>query len=828
MKHSTTNTGAIVILGYCILMILAIVGFVRIYYEVIKSHRQSMDSSGLQQELFDLNSTLSTMYQAEGTASLLAFAENKQLKFEYDSLTNLVLEQIDSIRVYSTDSIISLSLDSLHILLMKKRENALEMFELIKQTDKDIIAEINKRTIITRNDISKLNNLIANVIEDKEDTVHISSERKSFLQRLKDVVNPNAKETTTTITKSTTTTTGTTEVTTPVLVDTIVDFIKLIDKQKQQKNAEIIRKLIARQREVYIIKELTTYQIDKIIETLQEREYQTNIERLNEKNNSLKESSRLVAFVGFAALIVAVFFMSWTLQSLNKARRLQKNIQEAKKHAEKLLISREQLIYTITHDIKAPISSILGFLDLMAEDKLSQKQQYYIGNIYSSTSHILDLVRNLLDFHSIEKEIPKLTNNIAFLPSSLINNAYDSFLPLAQKKKISLEIDSMLAESKAFLSDPYYIRQILNNLLSNAVKYTPEQGRIVLITSIDEQNRWKISVHDNGVGIAYKDQEKIFDEFVRLTKQQNETEGTGLGLTISKKLATLLGGVIELESKEGAGSIFTLTIPLTPVVEEAFIIQHDKTSDTSSIRILFVDDDRVQLNLLSELMKRESLSCVCCLSAHEALNILKKKSFDLVFTDIYIPDMDGFELMKRIKELDIPNAETIPVIAFSAVCKKSEEELKAVGFSGYIVKPFKVQQLLEIIEKHTSFERKTDETYPENDESGWQKIMAFVAGDQDAATKIIDSFIEEMNKDKELLKNAFQISDNDAIKKISHKMLTLMRMISAQDIISILIDLENGAISKEKGETLFNLLEETIKEAEVTRESVGILNNYEL
>jgi len=816
MKNSSTNTGAIVILGYCLLVSLALTGLVVIYHEVIESTQQRTDTTILSQKLIDLNNTLTTMYQAEGTASLLAFADNSELKHDYDSLTIRVFEQIDSLRFQSTDSIINVCLDSLSLLLTKNHDNALEMFSLIKQTDKNLVEQVTKKTIFTRRDIDLLEALIANATQSSEDTVQVVGERQSLARRIGNVFNPRSRETMTQISKSSVTESN--EVDVPVLSDTIISYFENISKKSQNKNALTIRKLIDRQREMYIIKELTTFQINKIMSELKEVEYQTNLEILEEQNDSLEKSSRIVAFIGLSALFVAIFFMSWTLNSLNKARRLQLAIQEAKKHAEKLLLSREQLIYTITHDIKAPLSSIIGFLDLMSEDDLSQKQQYCINNINSSTSHIMDLVRNLLDFQSIEKEQPKLTN-IAFLPASLILSIYESFLPLSQKKRLKFELNSKLSESKVYLSDPYYIRQIVNNLISNAIKFTPENGQIILITSIDEQNRWNISVQDNGPGISSADQLKIFDEFVRLEKNKNEAEGTGLGLTISQKLANIMGGTVNLESQEGEGSTFTLSVPMTPISEYTFL-QYDANSDDSSCRILFVDDDKVQLNLLYELMKREDLSCICCSSAYKALNILQEKSFDLIFTDINIPDMEGFELVRRIRESNISHASTIPIISFSAGHLMSDSELKTAGFNGYLLKPFKIRQLLDIIEKHTTFKRKDDESYNEDDESGWQKITDFVVGDHDALIKIIDSFIEETNKNKELLEVAFKKKDNDTIKQISHKMLSLMRMISAQEIISILNNFEKGNISKDKKANLLRLLEETIKEAEAARKKV--------
>ena len=815
MKFPAINTRSIVILGYCLLVTLAISGIAIIYLEVIKSHQQSQDQSDLKKELIDLSNTLTTMYQTEETASLLAFAENEKLKIEYDSLTNRVFNQIDSLRLISNDEKINLGLDSLSILLSIKRDNALEVFKLTKQIDRNVIQEIQKRTTITKNNIDELNSLLAEVTQVKKDTTQIVGEKKGFFQRLRDVVNPHAVDTLTQISKSSTN--ETTEFEVPVLSDTIIDFFRQIDENIQRKNSKIVQQLLDHQQELYAIKELTGMQINKIMDAILDREYQMNTGLLKEKNESLKRSSTLVAIVGLSALIIAVFFMSWTLHSLNKAQQLQQNIQEAKKHAEKLLLSREQLIYTITHDIKAPLSSIIGFLDLlMSEDTFTQKQIYYVNNMYTSASHIQDLVKNLLDFHSIEKEQPHM-NSIVFSPDSLIHNIYECFLPLSEKKKLSFDLKSTIPETRTFISDPYYIRQIVNNLLSNAIKFTPEQGKVTLTSSIEGKNQWIISVIDTGYGIDAKDQMRIFEEFVRLDKVKKEVEGTGLGLTIAKKLATLLKGSIKIESQKGTGSTFTLSIPLMPVSEKN-ITQIEKAIDSAEGGILFVDDDQVQLNLLSELMKREDWPYVCCTSAYEALGYLKETSFDVIFTDLQIPGMEGFELLQRIRESGIHQATTIPIIAFSAGCQKSESELKAAGFTEFLLKPFHAQQLVEIIEKYTSFKRKPVIPSQVKDSFGWQKVLDFVADDQEATIKVIDSFIDETNKDREVMKLAFQKKDKEAIKQISHKMLTLLRMISAQEIVSILTDFEKGIISKEKKLTLFRLLDEIIKNAKATRQ----------
>jgi HPt (histidine-containing phosphotransfer) domain-containing protein len=171
--------------------------------------------------------------------------------------------------------------------------------------------------------------------------------------------------------------------------------------------------------------------------------------------------------------------------------------------------------------------------------------------------------------------------------------------------------------------------------------------------------------------------------------------------------------------------------------------------------------------------------------------------------------------------MNFPDAATIPIIAFSADCKKPEYEWRDIYFTECLHKPFTVSQLLDIIEKHTPFKRKPEEIDSGKDKYGWKAIMGFTADDPESAIKILDSFIEETTKDREFLKIAFQKGDNGAIRQVFHKMSTLMRMISAKEIVSIFADFDKGEISKEKEATLFRLLDETIKEAKDKRLTIN-------
>jgi CheY-like chemotaxis protein len=335
------------------------------------------------------------------------------------------------------------------------------------------------------------------------------------------------------------------------------------------------------------------------------------------------------------------------------------------------------------------------------------------------------------------------------------------------------------------------------------------------------QDTLQVSVKDTGPGIADSDKVRIFEEFTRLEDTKKSVDGTGLGLTISRKLAALLGGDITLESKKGKGANFILTIPVSPFIEEpssghkanSFAISPDE------IRILFVDDDITQLNLATELMKKAGLTCTCCSKSTEALNLLQKKTFSIIFTDIQMPEIKGFDLVKKIRESSLPGAATIPVIGLSAD-HSWQKKHKESEFTDFLLKPFKAKQLFGIIEKYTNIEIKTDIRHLDRFDFNFDSLTQFVSDDRMIALKMIDSFIEETDKNLDLLKFAIRKKDWGTIKELSHKMSSLMKMISAHEIVSILILFEKGSQSEEKAVTLCRLIEKIVNEAKTARKKL--------
>ncbi|MDR0865456.1 MAG: response regulator [Candidatus Symbiothrix sp.] len=805
------RTKLIVIAGYGIMVALSIFGIVWIYQEWLK-YSELAEPHPERQELVILSNTLATMYHAEGTMGLLTLVTDPELSLEYDSLMTTVFDQIGYLKNVSEEPYLNDLLDSLDIFLLKKQENTAELVQLMKSFQNNTIKEITQRTILDKKDLDMLDNLLVNTMQQFEDTTKVVGEKKGFFKRIGDAIKSNNPDTLQSVTSRSAASKQ--EIILPSVKDTIVEFIQEINLVTRKKNAAIAYQLILKQNELYSMNEKTTSQINRIMNEIETKNYQSNLKLADERAETIKRSSVIISIIAMAAILVALIFMSWIIHSITVSQRLQREVEAGKKHVEKLLVSREQLLLTITHDIKAPISSILGYLELMMKDKPSSRDGYYIENMQHSATHILDLIRNLLDFHSLDINGQKV-EKLPFSPAILLTDIYESFIPEARKKELKFELRMTIGKEENYTGDPYRIRQIVNNLLSNAIKFTPAKGSIILSAGLTKNKRkteLSITVQDTGPGIKEQDKKSIFDEFSRLDYTGKGIEGSGLGLSISHKLAQLLDGSISVDSTLGKGSLFTVALPIAGIVADPAKQSINKYVDTSRLNILFIDDDIVQLNLLTELLKREGMIPHTCSGSLEALRRLQEEHFDIVFSDIQMPDMNGFELVERIRLSDFEGAKTVPVIGLSANSHLSEAKYKEAGFSAFLAKPFTIEQLLDAIYKYTG--KENAKKIAVQKKKGFDALIEFAGDDANAKESIMHSFIIENKKNYTALEQAFETKDWVTVRNVSHKMTPLMKMVSAKKLVVLLQEYENGSQSEENKVLLLGLIQEKIEEAE--------------
>lgn len=534
------------------------------------------------------------------------------------------------------------------------------------------------------------------------------------------------------------------------------------------------------------------------------------------------------------------------MRDITRSNRYRRQLEEANKRAEDLLVAREKLMLAITHDFKAPLGSIMGYTELLSRLTEDERQRFYLDNMKSSSEHLLKLVSDLLDFHRLDLNKAEV-NRIVFNPAQLFEEIRVCFEPLTAAKGLVLQCHIAPELSEKYISDPLRIQQIVNNLLSNAVKFT-QQGKITLTVGYNA-SKLTIAVADTGKGMASEDRERIFQEFTRLPGAQGE-EGFGLGLSIVHKLVLLLEGTIDVQSTLGKGSCFTVVLPLFPVGKSIVenkpfgsrIKKPSKDTDVSPeetdavpamkvIRVLLIDDDKIQLNLTAAMLKQHNIDAVCCEQLEELIEQLRSSTFDVLLTDIQMPAINGFDLVKLLRASNIPQARNIPVIAVTARSEMDEKALHEHGFAGCLHKPFTVKELLVTLnegqmsadEAHITHDMQLiADALPEDTLFNFSALTAFSEDDPEAACSIIRTFIEETGKNADRMQQALTDREVDGIAAMAHKLLPLFTLIGASESVASLRWLESC-----RGEEFSEEIEKTTLETlEAVRKVVRAAEEY--
>lgn len=812
------NIKLIIAISYLVLITLAIYGVKLIYRELVNFSEYDRPFEE-RKELALISNTLATLYEAESMSKIMYMDTIPDtLRCQYNNLVQKVFSQIDTLYDFSKDSSLQSHLDTVKSLLNQRERNQESMFLLLNSIRKLSYTQKVYTTVLSKKDMSYLDKMFKSYLEINKDTTVVKSNKKNFFSRLRSVFKPDQDSLVFVSLGETQKVDSAYLDPVALLTDTVVQYVNNVVYNSDKKKYIYMSQLALRQNEMYRNNEQLTMQINKILRDIEAKELEIVFDLLKEKDRTVNRSSRIVARIALASLFAAIIFLILSLGSISRSQKYRRQIEKGKKYVEDLLRSRERLLLTISHDIKAPLSSIIGYIELLVKSKLPEKEKYYLQSMQSSSEHVLELVNKLLDYHRLEQGKQEL-NKMSFSPCRLMDDICQSFLPIASQKGLKFEWISDLLPRKFYESDPFVIRQILNNVISNAIKFTFEGG-VVIRTSIvskSEKDLLCVSVKDTGTGISKEDKDTIFEEFRRLDNtKQIRIEGSGLGLAITKKLIQLLNGTIEFESIYGKGTEFILSIPLlpsqnTPVQKE----ESNHLNKIKSAKILFVDDDIVILNVYMKLLQREGFEVSICKNSMDVLSVLRKNCFDIIFTDIQMPGMNGFELVEKIRVSGLPGTKDIPVIALSARSDISEQKFKEAGFTGFLAKPFSSELLLDIIDNFVQHEEISSRSEKQENIStkGIHSLIEFVEDDKEASLDILKVFITENENTIKGLEDSLKNENWESIRKYAHKLLPLMHMIGANEILSILLEFEDGLQDLSKVNELIAMIEQKNVEA---------------
>lgn len=708
---------------------------------------------------------------------------------------------IDSLQQLLTDTLQQMRLDTVRSLLRNKEQNMVLVLEAMKQSPTDELYRQQLDSLIMQQDSILSSTHVRRRVVTHRNSYTIHHKPKKFFRRLADVFSPGKPDSTQVdniIQEEYTDTID--EAYNPV--DTIATMLTSIQHKVFQTRQESMRTLDARINQLRIAGGRVSQRVNQLLDNIEDDEQKAMEVRIAHEQDIRQQAAWTMATIAILAVLLVLIFFTIIWRDITRSNHYRKELEKAKLYAENLLVAREKLMLTITHDIKAPAGSIIGYIDLLIRLVQDRRQQFYLHNMKSSANHLLDLITSLLDYHRLEAGKMDI-HPVTFNPHELFESIYTSFLPGAEKKQLTLNFEENIPRTLNLEGDPFRIRQIAENLISNALKFT-SQGSITIQVDY-EQNRFTFRVEDTGCGMSIQEQQRVFQAFTRLQSAQGQ-EGFGLGLSITKKLVELLNGEITIESAPGKGSIFQVVLFL-PKVTKAPITQVETLSDDKKQwRILLIDDDRIQLNLTEVMIydlfnhAQHNIPPVikCCTQPEELFKLIASETFDIVFTDIQMPAMNGFELLQKLRSLDVPQAKNIPVIAITARSDMDETDFCTQGFAGCLHKPFNQTELLKIFKTHMQDDWKENTVQTETDSKpsdtectyNFSPLTAFSGDDPAAAHEILETFIGESTKNYERMKQALSNKDMADLCNVAHKMLPTFTMIEARKAIPALQWLE--------------------------------------
>ncbi|WP_026715372.1 ATP-binding response regulator [Flavobacterium daejeonense] len=776
MGNKNSNIPLKVFISYIILVsLVASVGWVL--------YKENQDYSKIENKIaFEKNKVLkvsqlfSNVYKTENLARKTIQSNSETDYKNYIQETNSLQNRIGSLKqILSSEYQIKL-LDSVMILLTEKTQNIKQLKAIKNKTsDEASVNEAIKELTQLEFSLSKLK------LEDfTKNPEKLSSYQRKVLQNYIDYLNQNIPDdNSNTLTKKET--------------DSILAASKRLLSKVKLETEKKKESLNIQESKLLTNELLISDQLRKVLRVIEQEILTSSTKNNTEKEKSLKKINQIITYAAILGLLLTLFFSILIASDFSKTQRYKKQLEIANFKTQNLLKNREQLISTVSHDLKTPLSTITGYAELLGNSTLNSKQNYYTNNIKSSSEFIARLVQDLLDFSQIEAGKINLDKK-PFSLAETINEVAKNIQSVYPQKNIDLEILIDKELENPIIGDVFRLKQVLINIIGNAYKFTPE-GFIKIHAALNfDKNQALISVEDSGIGIEKESQDLVFEEFAQANENiEKNYGGTGLGLAISKKIMTLLGGELYLKNSSKKGSCFEISLAVTFDTETK--TEENKPSvyipNSQNKTIVVLDDDAHLLQLSYEVLK-EYHQVLCFSNADQALQKLAFENFDLLITDIQMPEKDGFQFIEELQKMEIYVNQ--PLIAVTGRTDLDEEIYTKTGFATLLKKPFSPNILLQTID--AIFEEKTlpvQNNTLKNSENSFtlNSLKLFLKNDSEAVKNVVESFIASTNSNLVLLENAVQTLDYQKTKQLAHKMNPMFKQIEAIEITAILDQLES-------------------------------------
>lgn len=475
------------------------------------------------------------------------------------------------------------------------------------------------------------------------------------------------------------------------------------------KRPQVFQTFLQEQQRLFADGSLTLlYALNDARKTIREREAQTRQEENQRGIVSIIQAKKNIELLSYGSLGVILIIIIVLGYNIFKMVYYEKDILEAREEAERLARTRTRFLSNMSHEIRSPLTSIVGFAELIEKQEADPEKKKFAQAITASSDHLLSIVNDILDFSKLDAGKMQLTRE-AFSLKKIIGEVVFAFSMSATNKGIQLISRLEIDEELMVIGDAYRLKQILFNLVSNAVKFT-EKGTVELVASLPIRNakdlELQISVRDTGIGIPADQIGMVFEEFAQASNSGKEgrraVQGTGLGLPICKMLVELQGGEMKVESTVGKGSLFSFIIPYQIAFAPSLERQSQEVQQVFLGRkAMIVEDNEMNVMLLTMLLRKAAMIFDVAKDGEEALRLFESNHYDIVLADINVPKLTGDQLAMRIRQYGNKAKSNVAVIAMTAsIFKDDVEAYKAAGINDILVKPFKQEELNSMLAKY--------------------------------------------------------------------------------------------------------------------------------
>lgn len=518
-----------------------------------------------------------------------------------------------------------------------------------------------------------------------------------------------------------------------------------------------------------------------------------------------QQGLRAISGLGLCAVLLAFIFYLLLQKDLRKRHKIRMELEQSNQRNEELLHARKNIMLTVSHDLRAPLSTISGYAELTQDEQDREKRNKYVDNILHSSRNMLYLVNSLLNFYRLDTG-KETAHPSTFHLKSFVEHLSAYFEPQTRKK--NLRFETGYEGPDVFITgDKERLWEIISNLVSNAIKFT-SAGEVKLLATYAD-GKLTVAVQDTGHGMTQEEVRRSFLAFERLDNAAGQ-KGFGLGLSITNSLVSLLKGTIEVQSIPDFGSRFTVCVPMPATDEKDFGLQELKRSlpVLPSLRILVIDDDPLQLGMVRDFFSGSHVRCNCCRNVKELFDYLQKDSYQLVLTDIQMEPVSGAGVLKLLRTSNIKQAHI----------DQPDENYTKYGFCGTLSKPFSKEELFKAVSRYAAVpvennNRKADFSVLLSKESNHEEMISL--------------FIKQTGIQIELLKKALEKNDGRKVAGIIHKILPLWTSIGTEfpaEELRKLAKITSDAIPSDLREQVTNCIrtgESLLKEATLYRKRLN-------